>query len=80
VLGSRSGVHKDIPAGETQIGAPSQPAAEAMKVLMAQRKVPALLKTVRDLEAEVARLGALLEAMQSKETLSSQTERGQRAA
>jgi UDP-3-O-[3-hydroxymyristoyl] glucosamine N-acyltransferase len=80
VLGSRSGVHKDIPAGETQIGAPSQPAAEAMKVLMAQRKVPALLKTVRDLEADVARLAALVEALQKKETMPDQSERGRRAA
>jgi UDP-3-O-[3-hydroxymyristoyl] glucosamine N-acyltransferase len=80
VLGSRSGVHKDVPAGETQIGAPSQPVAEAMKVLMAQRKVPALLKTVRDLEAEVARLGAQWDAVQNKGASPDQSESGQIAA
>jgi UDP-3-O-[3-hydroxymyristoyl] glucosamine N-acyltransferase len=80
VLGSRSGVHKDIPPGETQIGAPSQPAAEAMKVLMAQRKLPALLKTVRNLEAQVAALAGKLAAMEQREDGGAQTGGGRKAA
>jgi UDP-3-O-[3-hydroxymyristoyl] glucosamine N-acyltransferase len=80
VLGSRSGVHKDIPAGETQIGAPSQPAAEAMKVFMAQRKLPALLKTVRDMEAQISKLTAQLEQLQQNRTSPEQSDFGRKAA
>lgn len=80
VLGSRAGVHKDIPAGETQIGAPSQPAAEAMKVLMAQRKLPTLLKTVRSLEAEVERLASQLAEIQQKGTTQLQSEPERKSA
>jgi len=52
-LGSKSGVHKDIPAGQTYIGAPAQPVAEAFKTTMAQRKLPELLRVVRRLEKQV---------------------------
>ncbi len=63
VLGSKAGVHKDIPPGETYIGTPAQPAAEAMKVVMAQRKLPAMRKQLRELEAQVAELTAKLQAL-----------------
>ena len=52
-LGSKSGVHKDIPAGQVYMGAPAQPVAEALKTLMAQRKLPEMLRVVRRLEKQV---------------------------
>ena len=63
VLGSKAGVHKDIPPGETYIGTPAQPAAEAMKVVMAQRKLPEMRKQLRRLEEQVAELTAQLQAL-----------------
>jgi len=56
VLGSKAGVHKDIPAGETYIGTPAQPVKEAMKIVMAQRKVPEMRKEIKDLQQQVAQL------------------------
>lgn len=56
IIGSKAGVHKDVPAGETYIGQPAVPAAEAMKVAMAQKKLPEALKTLRSLEAQIAEL------------------------
>jgi len=52
-----------VPAGETYLGAPSQPAAEAMKVLMAQQKLPALLRTVRKLQSRVEELAKKVDAL-----------------
>ncbi|MEX2286412.1 MAG: UDP-3-O-(3-hydroxymyristoyl)glucosamine N-acyltransferase [Planctomycetaceae bacterium] len=63
VLGSKTGAHKDVPAGETHLGMPSQPAAEAMKVIMSQQKLPALLRTVRKLEARVEELTKKVDAL-----------------
>ena len=68
VLGSKSGVHKDIPPGETYIGTPAQPAAEAMKIVMAQRKLPEMRKQLRDLEAKVAELTAQLKTMSTSDS------------
>ena len=55
-LGSKSGVHKDIPAGQTYMGAPAQPVADALKTLMSQRKLPEMLRAVRLLEKQVREL------------------------
>jgi len=63
VIGSKAGVHKDVPEGETYIGLPAVPAAEAMRVAMAQKKLPEALKTVRALEHRVQELTAQLEAL-----------------
>lgn len=71
VLGAKAGVHKDIPAGQTYLGSPAQPVAEAAKTLMTQRKLPELRKTVRELEAKVAELTARLEAITDHDSRSS---------
>lgn len=66
VIGSKAGVHKDVPAGETYIGLPAAPAAEAMRVGMAQKKLPDALKTIRLLESRVEELTRLIEEMNAR--------------
>ncbi len=56
VLGSKAGVHKDIPAGQTYIGIPAEPMAQAIKIVMAQKKLPEMRETLRGLESRVAAL------------------------
>ena len=60
-LGPKSGATKDIPAGETYIGAPAQPVVETMKAVMSQKKVPEMRKQLRSLERQVAKLTSLLQ-------------------
>lgn len=72
VLGSRSAVNKDVPAGATYIGTPAAPAADAMKLAMAQKKVPEMRKTLRRLESQVEQLTARLDALTNDGTTSSQ--------
>ena len=55
VFGSKSGVPKDIPPGGTYFGIPVQEATEAMRSIMAIRKLPAMRQTLRELEAKVSR-------------------------
>lgn len=55
-LAAKAGVHKDIPAGETQIGAPSGPIEEQFKIMMAIQKAPEMRKQIRALEKQVAEL------------------------
>lgn len=63
VLGSRSAVNKDVPAGATYIGTPAAPAADAMKLAMAQKKVPQMRQSLRTLESQVEQLTARLDAL-----------------
>lgn len=53
VLGSKAGVNKDVPAGETWIGQPAQPVQEAMRTVMASKKVPEMRKQLRTLEKRI---------------------------
>ena len=55
-LAAKSGVHKDIPEGETQIGAPSGPIEDQFKIMMAIQKAPEMRKQIRQLEKQVAEL------------------------
>ncbi len=67
VLGSKAGVHKDIPEGETWIGTPAQPVAIAMKNVMAQRKIPEMRKTVKQLSKQMKQIIEQLNALQHNE-------------
>ncbi len=55
-LGAQAGVVGDVPAGETYTGYPAIPHAEWLRSSAAFRKLPELLKRVRELEQEIARL------------------------
>lgn len=60
-LGAKSGVHKDIPAGETHVGYPARPDQEELRIVMATTKLPEMRKVVRGLETRVAELERQLE-------------------
>ena len=70
VLGAQTGVHKDMPGGQTYLGTPAEPKADAIRAWMAQRKIPELRKTVRQLEAQLAKLTAKLEALSTADSSS----------
>ncbi len=55
-FGAQSGIIGDVPAGETWSGYPAIPHAEWLRTSAALRKLPELLKRVRELEKEIARL------------------------
>ena len=55
-IGAGSGVRKDIPAGQTQSGAPAFDHARWRRSVSAFPQLPDLVKRVRALEREVARL------------------------
>jgi len=55
-LGAQAGVTNDIPAGETYTGYPAGPHAAWLRESVAVRKLPALLKQVRELQREVEKL------------------------
>jgi UDP-3-O-[3-hydroxymyristoyl] glucosamine N-acyltransferase len=63
VLGSKSGVPKDIPPGGTYFGIPAQEATEAMKSIMAVRKLPSMRQSLRELEAKTTALAKQVAAL-----------------
>ena len=48
-----SGVAADVPDGEAMAGTPALPAREEMRIMKAGKKLPDLLKRVKDLEARL---------------------------
>ena len=67
-VGAKAGVHKDIPEGETQIGFPSRPEQEQLRIVMATGKVPVMRKQLRELESRVDDLTRLVEQLTSTTT------------
>jgi UDP-3-O-[3-hydroxymyristoyl] glucosamine N-acyltransferase len=59
---AQSGVHGDVPSGALYSGYPATENREWLKNSAAISRVPELAKTVRQLEAEIARLKAHLGA------------------
>lgn len=59
-LGAKSGVMHNIPDGETWLGAPAGPVAEAKRRLIAVQRLPELVRRLKSLEKEVAELRAKL--------------------
>jgi len=55
-VGAQAGVAHDIPAGETYSGYPASPHAEWRKQVAALKRLPEMLKRVRELEKEVEKL------------------------
>jgi UDP-3-O-[3-hydroxymyristoyl] glucosamine N-acyltransferase len=67
VLGSKAGIHKDLAGGQTYLGAPAMPAADAKRIVMAQNKLPELRSTVRSLEQQVAELTRRLHELSAQQ-------------
>jgi len=55
-VAAQTGVTSDVPAGQTVAGYPHQPIAEWRRSMAVQRHLPELQRTLRKLEARVAKL------------------------
>lgn len=55
-LMAKAGVHKDVPEGQTHVGAPAGPVDEQFKIMMAMQKAPEMRQQIRKLERAVADL------------------------
>jgi UDP-3-O-[3-hydroxymyristoyl] glucosamine N-acyltransferase len=53
ILGPKSGVHGNVPAGATVIGYPQREAGAAMRIYAAQPYLPELMKRIRKLEKQM---------------------------
>jgi UDP-3-O-[3-hydroxymyristoyl] glucosamine N-acyltransferase len=49
-------VAQDVAAGQVVVGVPARPAREALRIVMAEEKLPDLLKRVKELESRLAAL------------------------
>jgi UDP-3-O-[3-hydroxymyristoyl] glucosamine N-acyltransferase len=56
IVGSQAGVPKGVPAGETYLGSPAIPVADARRFFSASHKLHDALRTIRTLAAEVEEL------------------------
>lgn len=65
IVGAKSGVHRDMPGGQTYLGSPATPAGEQAKILMSVKRLPQMRKTVKDLEAQMKALQEQLAALQA---------------
>lgn len=63
VLGSKSGVHKNLTGGQRYFGSPALPESEAKRNLMAQKKSADTRKRVRLLETRIAELSERLDKL-----------------
>jgi len=61
-VAAKAAVARDIPAGETQLGYPAGPESQQLRILIAQQRLPELLKTVKALVQRIDRLESELEA------------------
>ena len=55
-LAAKAGVHKNIPEGQTHVGAPSGPIDEQFKIMMAIQKAPEMRTQLRQLDRQVTEL------------------------
>ncbi|MFH1867596.1 MAG: UDP-3-O-(3-hydroxymyristoyl)glucosamine N-acyltransferase [Candidatus Omnitrophota bacterium] len=53
IIGAQSGVSKSVPANSIVMGSPVKPMMEEKKILACMRKLPELLKTVRELKIKM---------------------------
>lgn len=66
LIGGRAGVISDVPPGVKVSGYPAGPHIEKMRVEAASRKLPALLRTVRQLSKQVEELTRTVEMLQQQ--------------
>lgn len=63
---AQAGVTASVDAGETVLGSPAVPSAEARRQLIAAQRLPELIKSVRLMNRELARLRKLVEPSPSE--------------
>ncbi len=62
-VGAKAGVLKDVPAGETWLGAPATHEMEQKRLVVAMRRLPDMKDQLKDLEKQVATLMVELEKL-----------------
>ena len=62
-VGAKAGVLKDVPAGETWLGAPATHEMEQKRLVVAMRRLPDMKDQLKDLEKQVATLVAEMEKL-----------------
>ena len=60
IVGAQSGIKSSLPAGEKVFGSPARPIGQAMRIIVAEARLPELLHRVRALEQKLERLAAQL--------------------
>lgn len=65
-IGAKSGLHKDVPAGETWIGYPATPEAEQKRLVFSLKRVPEMRDDLKALQKQVAQMAAQLAMMQTE--------------
>jgi UDP-3-O-[3-hydroxymyristoyl] glucosamine N-acyltransferase len=66
-IGAKSGLHKDVPAGEIWIGFPATPEAEQKRLVFSLRRVPDMRDQLKALDAQVKVLTAQLALMSEQQ-------------
>ena len=66
VLGARSGVGADIVEGGNYFGAPARPDRQQLQILLAQQRVPAMRRQIKELEKKVQELSRELPSRRSE--------------
>ncbi len=67
-IAAMAAVVRNIPPGETQLGYPAGPESEQLRILIAQKRVPELLKTVKNLQRRLEQLERSLEELHAPST------------
>ncbi len=76
VIGSKAAVHRNVPDGETQLGYPAEPVERAMRIVMAQKKLPEMRKDLRALQKQVKAITEKMEQLE-KENIGNKGDSGQ---
>jgi UDP-3-O-[3-hydroxymyristoyl] glucosamine N-acyltransferase len=66
VVGAKAGVHKDLSGGETYLGAPAIPESEAIRQVMAARKLPEMRSQLKHLEKQLQKMQQRLDNDQTQ--------------
>jgi UDP-3-O-[3-hydroxymyristoyl] glucosamine N-acyltransferase len=62
-VGAKAGVVKDVPAGETWLGAPATHEMEQKRLVVAMRRVPDMRDQLREMEKQMAAMTAEMETL-----------------
>ena len=62
-VGAKAGVLKDVPAGETWLGAPATHEMEQKRLLVAMKRVPDMRDQLRTMEKQIATMAAEMEQL-----------------
>jgi UDP-3-O-[3-hydroxymyristoyl] glucosamine N-acyltransferase len=68
IIGAKAGVHRDMPGGQSYLGAPAAPVAETTRQLMALRRLPEIRDTVKKMEKELQALRNRLQPIPTEES------------